>query len=55
MGLERMAAVMQGVHSNYEIDLFQAIIKDIAALTKTTDLNHISLRLIAIEFVQQPF
>ncbi|HLF66640.1 MAG TPA: alanine--tRNA ligase, partial [Gammaproteobacteria bacterium] len=47
MGLERIAAVMQGVHSNYEIDLFQALIKDIAAITRTQDLTHISLRVIA--------
>jgi len=47
MGLERMAAVMQGVHSNYDIDLFQALIRAAAAATGTSDLNSASLRVIA--------
>ncbi|HEY8508163.1 MAG TPA: alanine--tRNA ligase [Steroidobacteraceae bacterium] len=47
MGLERTAAVMQGVHSNYEIDLFRNIIRDAAELAKTNDLNSSSLRVIA--------
>jgi alanyl-tRNA synthetase len=47
MGLERIAAVMQGVHSNYEIDLFQALLKGAAELTNTSDLEHKSLRVIA--------
>jgi alanyl-tRNA synthetase len=47
MGLERIAAVMQGVHSNYEIDLFQTIIRKAAEVTGTTDLEHTSLRVIA--------
>jgi len=47
MGLERLAAVMQGVHSNYEIDLFQGLIKAAAAATNTTDLTSKSLRVIA--------
>jgi alanyl-tRNA synthetase len=47
MGLERLAAVMQGVHSNYEIDLFQNLIKAAAAATGTTDLHSSSLRVIA--------
>jgi alanyl-tRNA synthetase len=47
MGLERLAAVMQGVHSNYAIDLFQALIQATAKATDTRDLNHASLRVIA--------
>jgi len=47
MGIERLAAVMQGVHSNYEIDLFQHLIKAAAAVTGTTDLENSSLRVIA--------
>ena len=47
MGLERVAAVMQGVHSNYEIDLFQGLIKETARLTNATDLSSPSLRVIA--------
>ncbi len=47
MGLERIAAVMQNVHSNYEIDLFQALIKAAAQLLQVTDLEHNSLRVIA--------
>jgi alanyl-tRNA synthetase len=47
MGLERISAVLQHVHSNYEIDLFQHLIKAAAALTGTTDLEHKSLRVIA--------
>lgn len=47
MGLERIAAVMQHVHSNYDIDLFQQLIKAIAKLANTTDLTNTSLRVIA--------
>ena len=47
MGLERIAAVLQHVHSNYEIDLFQHLIRAAAALTGTDDLEHKSLRVIA--------
>ncbi|HJW47319.1 MAG TPA: alanine--tRNA ligase [Lysobacter sp.] len=47
MGLERIAAVLQHVHSNYEIDLFQHLIKAAAAITGTSDLEHKSLRVIA--------
>ncbi|MES1196393.1 MAG: alanine--tRNA ligase, partial [Steroidobacter sp.] len=47
MGLERVAAVMQGVHSNYEIDLFQGLIRAAAQVTNTKDLHSSSLRVIA--------
>ncbi len=47
MGLERLAAVMQGVHSNYEIDLFQNLIKAAVQVTGCSDLAENSLRVIA--------
>jgi alanyl-tRNA synthetase len=47
MGLERLAAVLQHVHSNYEIDLFQNLIKAAARETNTTDLANNSLKVIA--------
>ncbi|MBT3829986.1 MAG: alanine--tRNA ligase, partial [Gammaproteobacteria bacterium] len=47
MGLERLAAVLQDVHNNYEIDLFQALIKKAAGLLETTDLDSPSLKVIA--------
>ncbi|WP_264194072.1 alanine--tRNA ligase [Marinomonas algarum] len=47
MGLERIAAILQGVHSNYEIDLFQNLIKASAKLVGTDDLSAQSLRVIA--------
>jgi alanyl-tRNA synthetase len=47
MGLERVAAVMQGVHSNYDIDLFKALIRGAAEITNTEDLESSSLRVIA--------
>ncbi len=47
MGLERIAAVLQGVHNNYEIDLFQNLIKVAAELTEAKDLTNSSLRVIA--------
>ena len=47
MGLERVAAVMQHVHSNYEIDLFRGLIRAAAEATGTTDLGASSLKVIA--------
>ncbi len=47
MGLERLAAVLQGVHSNYEIDLFVNLLKATAEVTGTTDLENNSLKVIA--------
>ena len=47
MGLERLAAVLQHVHSNYEIDLFAHLIRVAGELTKTSDLSNKSLRVIA--------
>lgn len=47
MGLERISAVLQGVHANYEIDLFQALIKAAARETHTADLDSPSLKVLA--------
>ncbi|MCF6437640.1 alanine--tRNA ligase [Pseudoalteromonas sp. MMG022] len=47
MGLERISAIMQGVHSNYEIDLFQGLIKAAAEVTNAQDLEDKSLRVVA--------
>jgi alanyl-tRNA synthetase len=47
MGLERLAAVLQGVHSNYDIDLFQALLKRAAELAGVEDTDNASLRVIA--------
>ncbi|WP_175946775.1 alanine--tRNA ligase [Burkholderia pyrrocinia] len=47
MGLERLAAVLQHVHSNYEIDLFQILIKAAARVTEISDLTNNSLKVIA--------
>ena len=47
MGLERLAAVLQHVHSNYEIDLFEHLIRKAGEFTGTTDLANKSLRVIA--------
>ena len=47
MGLERIAAILQGVHSNYEIDIFQNLIAAAAKIIGTNDLENKSLRVIA--------
>jgi len=47
MGLERLAAILQHVHSNYEIDIFDALIKAASRETGCTDLQNKSLRVIA--------
>ena len=47
MGLERIAAVLQGVHSNYEIDLFQNLLKAAADAVGSKDMDNKSLRVIA--------
>ena len=47
MGIERIAAIMQGVHSNYEIDIFQTLIKEAAAVIGYDDLSNQSLRVVA--------
>ncbi len=47
MGLERLAAILQHVHSNYEIDIFDALIKAAGRETGVADLNNKSLRVIA--------
>ncbi|MDX2426656.1 MAG: alanine--tRNA ligase, partial [Cycloclasticus sp.] len=46
MGLERVAAVLQGFANNYDIELFKALIKEAAKLTQSTDLRHTSLRVL---------
>ncbi|MDD1782969.1 alanine--tRNA ligase [Enterovibrio sp. ZSDZ35] len=47
MGIERIAAIMQGVHSNYEIDIFQTLIKAAAEVIGYDDLSNQSLRVVA--------
>jgi alanyl-tRNA synthetase len=47
MGIERIAAIMQGVHSNYEIDIFKQLIAKTAEIIGVTDLENKSLRVIA--------
>ncbi|WP_261857790.1 alanine--tRNA ligase [Photobacterium sanguinicancri] len=47
MGIERIAAIMQGVHSNYEIDIFQTLIKESAKVIGHDDLSNQSLRVVA--------
>ncbi|MFT5659158.1 MAG: alanyl-tRNA synthetase [Gammaproteobacteria bacterium] len=47
MGLERLAAILQNVHNNYDIDLFQSLIKSAGKITGTDDLENKSLRVIA--------
>ncbi|MCP4880015.1 MAG: alanine--tRNA ligase [Gammaproteobacteria bacterium] len=47
MGLERLAAILQGVHSNYEIDMFQNLLSAAARVVGTEDMENKSLRVIA--------
>lgn len=47
MGLERIAAVLQGVHSNYDIDIFRYLISKAAEITNAKDIEHTSLKVIA--------
>jgi alanyl-tRNA synthetase len=47
MGLERLAAILQGVHANYEIDLFQVLIKAVADLADTDELDNASLKVVS--------
>jgi len=47
MGLERVSAIVQNGHSNYDIDIFQALIKKVAAVTGAKDLSDKSLRVVA--------
>ncbi len=47
MGLERISAVLQGVHANYETDLFVPLIKSAAKITMTSDLTHPSLKVLS--------
>jgi len=47
MGLERISAIMQNGHSNYDIDIFQGLIKKVAEVTGATDLEDKSLRVVA--------
>lgn len=47
MGIERVAAILQGGHSNYDIDIFQTLIKEAAAVIGTDDLSNKSLRVVA--------
>ena len=47
MGLERLAAVLQGVHSNYDTDIFKRLIAEAAALTGCSELDNASLKVLA--------
>jgi len=47
MGLERIAAVMQGVHNNYDIDLFKHLIQAAAKIAQCNDLDNVSLKVLA--------
>ena len=47
MGLERITAVLQNVHSNYDIDIFSSLIKEAAKLSKNTPISHPSLKVLS--------
>lgn len=47
MGIERISAIMQSVHSNYEIDIFQKLIQNVAEIIGVEDLSNQSLRVVA--------
>lgn len=54
MGIERIAAIMQGVHSNYEIDVFRTLIAKTAEIIGVTDLENKSCGLSPTTFALAP-